>query len=211
MTINVDRYYSLGDDQERQDRLKRIDEPPVAPLTEYVTALRAKTGRGSDIPYFDPLDGGIRAQCLFLLEAPGPKAVKSGFVSRNNPDQTARNFFLLNREAGIDRRLTVTWNIVPWYIGDGNKIRAAKRSDIEAGKTHLWTLLSMLADLRCIALIGRKAQRVEPVLRQRYPRLNIVNMMHPSPRVVNTNPANRSKILASMLVVAESLDTSVSR
>ncbi len=134
MTINVDRYCSLGDDQERQNRLKRIDEPPVAPLTEYVTALRAKTGRGSDIPYFDPLDGGIRAQCLFLLEVPWPKAVKSGFVSRNNPDQTARNFFLLNEEAGIDRRLTVTWNIVPWYIGDGNKIRAANRSDIEAGK-----------------------------------------------------------------------------
>ena len=40
------------------------------------------------IPHFDPLDGGSNAQVLFLMEAPGPKASASGFVSRNNPDET---------------------------------------------------------------------------------------------------------------------------
>ncbi len=73
------------------------------------------------VPHFDPLDGGINARVLFLLEAPGAKAVASGFVSRNNPDETARNFFDLNMAAGIARRDTVCWNVVPWYIGTGTK------------------------------------------------------------------------------------------
>ena len=76
-------------------------------------------GEDHKIPQFDPLDGGIDAECLFLLEAPGPKAVNSGFVSRNNPDETAKNFFELNVGAGLERSKTITWNVVPWYVGSG--------------------------------------------------------------------------------------------
>jgi hypothetical protein len=65
-----------------------------------------------------------------LLEAPGGRAVGSGFVSRNNPDETAKNFFLLNQEAGLPRSRTVTWNVVPWYVGSGEKIRAVTDADI---------------------------------------------------------------------------------
>lgn len=89
----------------------------------------AAVGPQASIPDFDPWDGGVHAQVLFLLEAPGSKAVDSGFVSRNNPDETAKNFFELNRDAGIPRELTVIWNVVPWYIGDGARIRAAKSQE----------------------------------------------------------------------------------
>jgi hypothetical protein len=57
------------------------------------------------IPYFDPLDGGVGASVLFLLEAPGPRAVASGFISRDNPDETAKNFHEFNAAAGLARRL----------------------------------------------------------------------------------------------------------
>lgn len=65
------------------------------------------------MPYFDPADGGVEARCLFLLEAPGPRAVLSGSVSRDNPDQTAENFSKFLTDAGIDRLNTVIWSTVP--------------------------------------------------------------------------------------------------
>ena len=57
-----------------QSRLARIFEPHISPLTAFVEAIRKETGLVRKIPYFDPLDGGINAKCVFLFEAPGPPA-----------------------------------------------------------------------------------------------------------------------------------------
>ena len=81
---------SLHDPQVKQARMDLVREPHVAELTGFVNDLREKTGLAGHIPYFDPLDGGIMAPCLFLFEAQGRKAVESGFISRNNPDETAK-------------------------------------------------------------------------------------------------------------------------
>jgi hypothetical protein len=93
---------SLARPEERARRLALIESPHVAALTHLVVELRGELGPNYQIPYFDPLDGGTNAECLFLLEAPGPKAVASGFISRNNPDETARN--LLNQQAVLTAR-----------------------------------------------------------------------------------------------------------
>ena len=50
-----------------ESRQAFIREPHVAPLTEFVLKIREETGHGANIPFFDPFDGGISAQCLFLL------------------------------------------------------------------------------------------------------------------------------------------------
>ena len=121
MTLLPDEPKSLRHSQEREARLVRVDEPHVRELNRLVRHIRDREGLEKQVPFFDPDDGGVEACCLFLLEAPGPRAVGSGFVSRNNPDETAKNFFLLNQDADLDRRLTVSWNIVPWYLGTGTK------------------------------------------------------------------------------------------
>ena len=113
----TDKPKLLGDLQACTDRRAQLSESHIAPLTAFVEALREKVGSGVAIPDFDPWDGGVDAEILYLLEAPGPRAVASGFVSRNNPDESAKNFFQLNGEAKIPRKRTVTWNVVPWYIG----------------------------------------------------------------------------------------------
>ena len=153
-----------------------------------------------EIPYFDPADGGNAARCLFLLEAPGPKAVASGFVSRNNPDETAKNFFVLNQEASLPRYLTVTWNIVPWYIGDGARIRPATGADIIAARPYLQELLSLLPSLRIVVLIGRKAQRAASSIQEMAPGTRILSMLHPSPLVVNRDLRNRPRMLRTLRV-----------
>src|SRR5689334_1377344 len=93
LKVLMDAPKLLGIAEARADRLGQLQEPHIAPLTAFVDHLRAEAGPGASIPYFDPWDAGIGAEILFLLEAPGPKAVKSGFVSRNNPDETAKNMF----------------------------------------------------------------------------------------------------------------------
>jgi len=153
----MDTHQPLADCDERQRRLDMIHEPRVKPLTVFVHRIRAAESPEQRVPYFDPLDGGIEAEALFLLEAPGPRAVDSGFVSRDNPDVTARNMRLMSLEAGIDRTRTVLWNIVPWYVGSKQKIRPAMVGDVKTAKPYLERLLPLLERLRVVALVGKKA------------------------------------------------------
>jgi hypothetical protein len=57
--------------------------------------------RGLQVPNVDPNDGGIGATVLLLLESPGPRAVASSFVSRDNPDASARNMGCELERAGF--------------------------------------------------------------------------------------------------------------
>lgn len=131
----IDTPKCLRDPLQRAARMARIYDAHVAALTAFVDSIRAEGH--PDVPYFDPLDGGVHAECLFVLEAPGPKAVRSGFVSRNNPDETAKNWFEMNLEVGIDRKRTAIWNVVPWYVGTGSVIRSVMAADIREGQPYL--------------------------------------------------------------------------
>ena len=121
--------------------------------------------------------------------------MKSGFVSMNNPDQTAKNFFELSHEAGLNRKDTVTWNTVPWYIGTGKKIRAATSVDIASGTESTAELLSLLPRLQAIVFVGLKAQRVEHRVHGLAPHVRCFRSPHPSPLFVNRKPENRAKLL----------------
>lgn len=85
----------------------RLNEKHMRPLTKYVKHLK-KTINRKRIPYFDPWDGGVNAPCLFLFETPGPKAIRTRFVSRNNPDDSAKNFFVLCNKVKINRKNTIS-------------------------------------------------------------------------------------------------------
>ncbi|MDP3048993.1 MAG: uracil-DNA glycosylase [Thermodesulfovibrionales bacterium] len=205
MNNGIDKPKSLRYPIAIQSRLAGIFAPHISPLTDFVETIRKETGLNREIPYFDPLDGGINAKCLFLFEAPGPRAVYSGFISRNNPDESAKNFFELNHEAGLPRELTISWNVVPWYIGTGTKIRPANKNDIDGGKKYLLDLLSLLPNLRIIVLGGRKAQKAETLIKAAFPDINLIKMPHPSPLFVNNAPENKFKILRTLQAVKEQL------
>jgi len=89
------------------------------------------------VPEFDPLDGGVDARVLFLLEKPGRKTVDggsisgrsgSGFISRNNDDPTAAAAIDFMQKAGIPRKLTISWNVIPWWNGT-KKVKASELRD----------------------------------------------------------------------------------
>ena len=155
--LSSDEPKSLGSPEARAARLAGLGDSHIVRLTAFVDVLRAEMGSDYRIPYFDPSDGGIGAEVLFLLEAPGAKAVESGFISRNNPDETAKNFFQISQQARIPRRRTITWNIVPWYIGSGSRIRAATSADIEMGFRRLHEVLELLPKLRAVGTGGAES------------------------------------------------------
>src|SRR5262249_14596405 len=158
-------------------------------LTNLVHSIRAGRPQPEDVPFFDPCDGGVNARALFLLEAPGRQARLSGFVSRNNPDETAKNVFDLQREACLRRVQVVLWNVVPWYVGTNGRIRRVTRRDMDEAAPYLDQLLGLLPKTCAIVLVGRKAQRARPNLDGAGVRIFL--SPHPSPVAVNTRRGTR--------------------
>lgn len=190
----MDAAKSLADARCVDARRKALQQAHMAPLVAFVHQLRASTPHAARVPDFDPFDGGVQAECLFLLEAPGGRAVGSCFVSRNNPDETAKNFFELNREAGLARERTVVWNVVPWYVGSGTRIRPVTPPDLAQPAPHLQRLLALLPRLRVVVLVGRKAQRARGRVEQWAQHCLILECPHPSPMCLNRVPTRRDEI-----------------
>lgn len=135
------------------------------------------------------------------MEAPGPQAVKSGFVSRNNPDLTARNMTELLRDAGISRSQTALWNIVPWYVGTEERIRPVTRCDLRRAETYLAALLPLFPELRVVVLVGRKAEAGWKASRLS-PSMPVVATYHPSPLVFHTSPDKKRMVQDAFVQVA---------
>ena len=157
-------------------------------LRKFVNKIRKENGLTKEVPDFDPLNGNANARILFVLEAPGAKAVKTGYISFDNPDQSARNFRDQLHKAEIDRGEIAIWNIVPWYLGDGNRIKAACVSDVLKGLNYLYELIKILKKLEYIVLVGGAARRAHTFLSHKV-NIRILGCHHPSPKVVNNNPS----------------------
>lgn len=159
-------------------------------FSKLVSRIRKECNLNREVPDFDPRNGNEAAKYLFLLEAPGPKAVQTGLISFDNPDPTAGNFREQLAVAGISRHEIAIWNVVPWYIGNeaGTAIRAAKGEDVRAGMEYLKPLVSAMPNLSCIILVGAAARQAHLYL-SGLTTARIVGCHHPSARVLNTNPS----------------------
>ena len=173
----------MRDPAVRERRRAMLGLPHIAALTRYAASLRR---RGSvDVPDFDPLDGGVEAQALFLFEKPGPMTANSGrgtksgsgFISRNNDDPTAEATFNFMKMAAIPRKLTITWNVVPWWNGT----REVTGSELREGVGCLKELAGLLPGLRAVVLVGANAARARPYLETGGAAL--FSSDHPSPLV----------------------------
>ncbi len=164
---------NLADPATRADRRALLAAPHAAPLAAYVEALRGATAHY--VPDIDPLDGGIAARLVFILEKPGPRVVPpagSGFVSRDTDDPTARAIETFMREAGIPREATLLWNTCPWWTGS----IATPAAEFRAGALTLPALLALLPQLAAAVLVGNAAARyAAPMLPAGLPRYSTVH------------------------------------
>lgn len=171
---------SLRQQSARNERRNLLNEPHAAPLRNFVTGLRRRHP-AVEFPDFDPLDGGVNADLLFLFEKPGPMTSMagggSGFISRDNDDPTAEATFRFMEQAAIPRRRTVLWNSIPGWNG----ARAINSQELRDGTNCLEELLSLLPYVRTAVLVGKKAQRLSGMLNESGYR--VLNSAHPSPLV----------------------------
>jgi hypothetical protein len=177
-----------------------LDLPQVARLAAYVAELR-QHGPPQEVPDFDPLDGGVDARALFLFEKPGPMTVESGFISRNNDDATAEATFKFMKQAGIPRKLTVIWNVIPWWNGT----RKVTRPELHQGVACVQELAKLLPRLCTVVMVGRNAGRARQHLES--PNLVLIESYHPSPVVRATSRAKWDTIpfvWAEVMKIAES-------
>lgn len=174
---------AMASAQIREMRRNMLRAPHIGPLTAYCEKLELD-GLG-EVPRFDPLDGGIHARVLYLLEKPGPKTSRngdkgSGFISRDNNDPSAAHSFGFHLESGIPRSESLLWNIMPWWDGRIAFTSAQRRLGIE----RLHELLAILKQLDTIVLVGGTAHKAESALADRG--IRILKSWHPSMRVKNS-------------------------
>jgi uracil-DNA glycosylase len=190
----------LSEPAEAERRRAMLALPHLRPLRAFVDDLRRRRG---EVPDPDPLDAGAEARLLLLLETPGPRIRSTMIVSRDNPSGTGRNLRAMLDAAGIARRDTLIWNVVPWIIHDPGELnRSPRRSELREGVTELPPLIALLPRLAAIVLAGRSAASAEPTLRASRPDLPILAMPHPSPTIQCTSPAIRARCAATLAEAA---------
>lgn len=196
-----DRPYLLGDPIAVDQRIASVDDPHVQDLNALVRRVRQESG--GHVPWFDPWDGGQEARVLFLLEAPGGKAVN--FVSMNNPDPTAKQMHDTLSELRLSRKETVSWNIVPWYVGDAErrKIRAVRSDERDVGVAYLRDLLELLPRLEVVVLLGEHARKGWNALAYADD-LEVFTSPHPSSRGLAL-PQRRERFHQTLSAVADRL------
>ncbi|GJE69334.1 uracil-DNA glycosylase [Methylorubrum podarium] len=204
MPDSPDAPKSLRDPAVLDARRAMADAPHVRPLRSLAQRIAAESG--AEVPDPDPLDGGVEARLLLLLETPGPSIGRTGFVSRDNATGTAANLFRFLNEAGIARRDTLIWNAVPWVIhAPGALNRAPRRSEAAAAAPYLAPLLALLPRLAVVVPAGRFAREASAPLATLRPDLPVVPIPHPSPTYVCTAPSVRERILAGLRQAATHL------
>ncbi|WP_051772151.1 uracil-DNA glycosylase [Saccharothrix sp. NRRL B-16314] len=165
-------------------KMALLKAPHMAKLTEF--AQRIATERKADVPLFDPASGGVNSKVLLLLESPGPASAKSGLNSLDNDDPTAANGFSAMAEAGLSRRVCLSWNVVPWHLSN----REPTPAELRAAVPYLVELLRMLTGLKAVVVLGRPAG-TGWTLSGRGHKLKVFNAPHPAPLSINRDRAGR--------------------
>ncbi|WP_144760066.1 uracil-DNA glycosylase [Methylobacterium dankookense] len=205
--LEPDQPKSLRDQGALAARRALAEAPHIAPIR--ALARRIAVERAAPVPDPDPLDGGVAARLLLLLETPGPAIFRTGFVSRDNATGTAANLFRFLAEAGIARADTLIWNAVPWVIhAEGALNRAPRRAELRAAEPYLAPLLDLLPDLAVVVLAGRFAGEARGAIAHLRPVLPAIGVPHPSPTYVCTAPAVPARIRAGFAEAAVILRTS---
>lgn len=188
-----------------QKRFRLVEQPRVRPLSDFRCQLLASLPSGSFVPNFDPLDGGIAARILLLLETPGRVPRQTRFTSLDNPSSTSKNLLPMVLSAGLKRSDVLMWNLVPWDVGTKTKVRPTTDDDRSKGTQALFRLLGLLPRLRSIVFFGTNAQKAMATVNKEHPDLNLLRSPHPSPTNLNTRPDCRDRIAAALTTAAQSI------
>jgi hypothetical protein len=140
--------------QNVEERMAERYLGPIGDLNRWVDGVRAETGES--VPYFDPraaLDG---AKVLLLLQDPsGAADGESGFISRDNNDQTAHNVYELYLKTSLRYEDCIAWNVIPWWVANPAKGPRSLASEARRARQYLEEVIDLLpGDLAAVIVMG---------------------------------------------------------
>ncbi|WP_165839572.1 uracil-DNA glycosylase [Rhodococcus sp. Eu-32] len=110
-----------------------------------------------NLPYNDPMFGGVEAELLIVMKAPeadaAPDKTGTRFLCFDNADAGAANIFEAFRRNDIARSRCIAWNICPFPI-QGNSPTA---SELRQARPYTQKLIDLLPRLKVVLLLGRPA------------------------------------------------------
>ncbi len=167
----------------KHEKLHR--EPKMKPLVEFVEYLRERS-EGRKVPNFDPDDGGIDAEVLFVFQDPGPTVEATNFISRDNylvnpKDHSAMRVIEASDEADLHRERTVSWNAIPWHVTAKERGREFTKVKNKKYMPELLKRFEGHNNFKAVALFGSSyAWRLTDQIREIRPDLEIFKDYHPS-------------------------------
>jgi hypothetical protein len=195
---------ALKQERIRRERAAALGAPHVRELNQLIDRIGADTGFGN-LPYIDPLFGGVAAELLFVLKAPegdaSPDITGKRFLSWDNDDVGAENFFRTCAEYGLDRRRCTAWNACPFPITG----KSPSRFELGRAEPYTRRMLGLLPQLRVVVLLGRPAQHAWKRMSLIEPDIHLVCGASPSPPGIN-DPDNRSSFEAAIHTAVRLLD-----
>jgi uracil-DNA glycosylase len=109
--------------------------------------------------------------------------------------------WLLLKEASVDRREVVTWNVVPRYV----ERTSLGSADIAAARWALREFFSKLQRLRVVVLLGRRAALAWDQAGVDI-EVTVIRAPHPSPLSLNLVPERRDQIRKTLVRARELAD-----
>ncbi len=186
-------------------RRGRTDDRDTGKMNRWVDGLRSTLGE--QIPYFDPAAATRGARVLLLFQDPSQEAEEgSGFISRHNNDQTARNAYLATEDAGLAYDVSLHWNVVPWWIANPRKPRRTAATEALRARPFLVQLFELLDPSPDVVVVsGRQAQAawrrlagdgVPTALRQ----ATVLTCPHPGPLAYPRRDMDTGRLNSELIV-----------
>ncbi|MEU2124569.1 uracil-DNA glycosylase [Nocardia niwae] len=199
-----DQPRALAQRRVRRERAAALEMSHVRELNHLISRIEADTGF-ANLPCIDPLFGGVAAEVLFVLKAPegdaNPAITGKRFLSWDNDDVGAENFFRTCAEYGLDRRRCTAWNACPFPIeGD-----SPSRSELSRAEPYTRRMLGLLPRLRVVVLLGRPAQHAWQRMSLTGADIHLAHGASPSPPGIN-HPRNRGSFEAAIRTAVRLLD-----
>jgi hypothetical protein len=169
------------------------------PLISYARSIAAETGRY--VPSPNPSGPTTRALALFVLRDPGATetsgANETGLLDPyTNRDPTSARQRRALEVAGIDPRVCVWWNAVPYHLAYKGPVRDA---DAAAGARYLRGFVDLCPALRVVVAMGDGAQTVAARAWADGSRALPPLLMSPHPMIYGRGARERMAALAQTL------------
>jgi hypothetical protein len=189
-------------------RLRHWSHSHARRLNEYVAANHISR---KSMPYFEPLDGGIEARVLILLESPTRSDPYPRFASRDNRSPTQVNLKQCVDQSALPRKDSVLWNAYPWLPDEFSAHRALPIASTTKGMQALPGVLKMLPNLEVPVLTGSLARHASSVIRRYISCIAIIETFYPIPKSLNADKSRRDHIIDALKSAKLLLDTADKR